>query len=92
LDLLVSFADLAALSSDSFVRPQLQQGGSLLVKGGRHPVVSQSRAEYLGLPFVPNDLTVNETQRFIILTGTNGAGKVMKTGFIFAFLFYFLSS
>jgi DNA mismatch repair ATPase MutS len=76
LDLLVSFADLIALSSDTFVRPKLTSSGGLTIHSGRHPVVSANRLQQLGQPFVPNDININEYQNFQVITGANGSGKV----------------
>jgi DNA mismatch repair protein MSH4 len=98
LDLLVSFADLIALSSDTFVRPKLTSGGSLTIQSGRHPVVSVNRLQQLGQSFIPNDININEYQNFQVITGANGSGKV-SVGFFSFFLFlsvaslpYFLSA
>ena len=77
LDMLCSFADLVALSSDSFVRPELVYDGSLKIRGGRHLAVSRlqafaSRGEG---SFVANDCTIGEDAKFVIVTGPNGSGK-----------------
>ena len=77
LDMICSFADLVALSNDSFVRPELTQEGDLKIKGGRHLATSRlqaftSRGEG---SFVPNDCVISEDAKFIIVTGPNGSGK-----------------
>ncbi len=53
-------------------RPELHEGLDIVVKGGRHPVVeaAQGRANY-----IPNDLTLENSGRVLIITGPNMAGK-----------------
>lgn len=54
-------------------RPQLNEGDSLAISEGRHPVL-----ERMGLEerFVPNDLALNsEDRQILIITGPNMAGK-----------------
>jgi len=70
LDVLASFAQ-AALEND-FARPEIVAEPTLEVDDGRHPVVERF---YLDEPFVPNDLLLDERERFMILTGPNMAGK-----------------
>ncbi len=77
LDMLCSFADLVALGSDLFVRPELTEEGDLKIKGGRHLATSRlqafsSRGEG---SFVANDCVINEDSKCIIVTGPNGSGK-----------------
>lgn len=77
LDMLVSFADLSALSNETYSRPTVcSSEASLVIKSGRHPVVSQNRSQAYGATFIPNDLFMNASQRFVVVTGANGAGKV----------------
>lgn len=54
----------------NFVRPQLEQGLGLHLVESRHPVVEAIEGQ-----FVPNDVTFDESQRIILLTGPNMAGK-----------------
>jgi DNA mismatch repair protein MutS len=71
LDALASLAETAALNG--YVRPEVDEGGEIAIADGRHPVV-----ERLDLPqgFVPNDTRLDlETNRLLILTGPNMAGK-----------------
>ncbi|UCH77616.1 MAG: DNA mismatch repair protein MutS [Candidatus Coatesbacteria bacterium] len=70
LDVLASFAQ-AALEND-FARPEIVPEPTLEIEDGRHPVVERY---YLDEPFVPNDLLLDERERFMILTGPNMAGK-----------------
>jgi len=71
LDALASLAETAALNG--YARPDIDEGGEIRICDGRHPVV-----ERLDLPqgFVPNDTLLDlETNRLLILTGPNMAGK-----------------
>ncbi|NLS76452.1 MAG: DNA mismatch repair protein MutS [Chloroflexi bacterium] len=67
------YADLAEVASArGYVRPTLDQGSGIDIRGGRHPVVETT------LPpgtFVPNDLLLSETQEILLITGPNMAGK-----------------
>ena len=72
LDVLAGFADLAL--SNRYCRPVMEEGLSLDIKGGRHPVIETLMAP--GEEYVPNDIHLDEkTQQIIILTGPNMAGK-----------------
>ena len=53
-------------------RPELHDGLEIGIKGGRHPVVEavQGRAGY-----IPNDLTLDDSGRVLLITGPNMAGK-----------------
>jgi len=68
------FGGLAeAALAGRFVRPDVHDGDTLEIKGGRHPVVESLQS---GTLFVPNDtyLDAGET-RLHIITGPNSAGK-----------------
>jgi len=67
LDCLISLAT-AARDLD-YTRPEVDDGDSIEIEGGRHPVV-----EALSKEFVSNDLSIGD-DRVIILTGPNMAGK-----------------
>ncbi|MCK0713490.1 DNA mismatch repair protein MutS [Chromohalobacter sarecensis] len=69
LDVLACFAE-RALALD-FVRPRLSDQPGLRIHGGRHPVVEHVSDH----PFVPNDLTLDETRRLLVITGPNMGGK-----------------
>jgi DNA mismatch repair protein MutS len=70
LDLLCSLAEVA--QSHGYVRPVINTGQAITIRGGRHPVVETASEE----PFVPNDTEIGTpVQRVIILTGPNMAGK-----------------
>src|SRR5688500_12748355 len=70
LDGLASLAEVA--SSESYVRPELTDGFDLEITAGRHPVVERMMPRE---KFIPNDVSLAEDARMIILTGPNMAGK-----------------
>jgi DNA mismatch repair protein MutS len=70
LDALASLAEVAV--HERYVRPQLTDGFALEIDGGRHPVVERMMPRD---QFVPNDITLTEGARLIVLTGPNMAGK-----------------
>jgi DNA mismatch repair protein MutS len=71
LDVLASLAEVAAVQS--FVRPKVDNGSTIAIRGGRHPVVERSLAD--GERFVPNDTHLSADERLLILTGPNMSGK-----------------
>ncbi len=71
LDAYQSLARVA--SENNYVRPVMNEDGTLDIKEGRHPVVEQSLG---GEPFIPNDTCLDtEENRMMIITGPNMAGK-----------------
>lgn len=71
IDVLSALAEVA--ERYGYNRPQLNEGDSLAISEGRHPVL-----ERMGLEerFVPNDLALNsEDRQILIITGPNMAGK-----------------
>jgi DNA mismatch repair protein MutS len=71
LDVLASLAETAALHR--YVKPLVDESGTILIREGRHPVVEQISSD---LVFVPNDTVLDcESNRLVILTGPNMAGK-----------------
>lgn len=70
LDVLAALAEAAARRD--FVRPEVDGGFTLEIRGGRHPVVEtmMPREE-----FIPNDVRLAHDARVMILTGPNMAGK-----------------
>ena len=72
-DVLLSFARVAADSG--WVRPLVDDGETIEIVAGRHPVVEKSLALAGEGPFVPNDLTLDAERRLLVLTGPNMAGK-----------------
>lgn len=70
LDVLASLAEVAA--REGYVRPVMSDGFDLKIVAGRHPVVERMMPKE---KFIPNDVTLVEDARLIILTGPNMAGK-----------------
>jgi len=73
LDVLAAFAKLAA--DRSYVRPEINVTGELLIVGGRHPVIEEL-LKGKGERFVPNDLCFEPgRQQLLLITGPNMGGK-----------------
>jgi DNA mismatch repair protein MutS len=70
LDVLTSLAEVA--EREGYVRPELTDDFALEITAGRHPVVERMMPRE---KFMPNDVTLTEDARMIILTGPNMAGK-----------------
>src|SRR5688572_30258484 len=75
--MLSSFADLVALNPHPFSRPVLKADGPLVIKAGRHPVISSLAVQQLTSSFVANDLFMSPLDNMHIITGPNGAGKTV---------------
>jgi DNA mismatch repair protein MutS len=74
LDVLASFAHQAA--ARGYRRPEISEGGDLLIQAGRHPVIECLCEQTQGERFVPNDLYMNSSSDLIlIITGPNMGGK-----------------
>ncbi|MFQ6618471.1 MAG: DNA mismatch repair protein MutS, partial [Fidelibacterota bacterium] len=72
LDCFSSLAEVAA--ANSYVRPEINESGEIVIKGGRHPVVERLLPP--GDEFIPNDLELGpQDKRILIITGPNMAGK-----------------
>ena len=69
------FASLALVAErNHYVRPKVNEGGIIDIKGGRHPVIEKQLP--LGETYVANDVYLDEDkQQIIIITGPNMAGK-----------------
>lgn len=70
LDVLASFAEVAA--REGYARPEVTDDFALHITGGRHPVVERMMPRD---KFIPNDVSLTDDARMIILTGPNMAGK-----------------
>ena len=70
LDVLSTMAEVA--EREGYVRPVVTDGFDLEIVGGRHPVVERMMAKE---KFIPNDVTLIDDKRMIILTGPNMSGK-----------------
>lgn len=69
LDVLANYAERA--QSLNLTRPELVDNACVDIRAGRHPVVEQT----LTGPFVPNDLSLDDSRRLLIITGPNMGGK-----------------
>ena len=82
LDVYQSLAQIAF--TNGYVKPELDQGSTLEIIKGRHPVVEQSLP--VGEPFIPNDIRLDQQdEQIMIITGPNMAGKsiiLRQTGLI----------
>ena len=71
IDALISLAEVAARYG--YVKPIVDDGDTIEIKEGRHPVVERFLHD---ASFVPNDVRLDaDTQRVLILTGPNMSGK-----------------
>ena len=70
LDVWAALADLA--HREGYVRPEVTDGFGIRLEGSRHPVVERMMPREA---FIPNDVTLDEAGRVILLTGPNMAGK-----------------
>ena len=71
IDVLLGWGALA--QERDYVQPEMNENGLLMLEEARHPVLEQLPANE---KFVPNDVRLDvETERLIILTGPNMAGK-----------------
>ncbi|MES2404176.1 MAG: DNA mismatch repair protein MutS, partial [Pseudomonadota bacterium] len=69
LDVLAALAERA--DALDWSRPQLVDDACIAIERGRHPVVEAVRSE----PFEPNDLTLDDARRMLVITGPNMGGK-----------------
>ncbi len=71
IDAYLSLAEVAA--RHNYCCPQLNEGDTIHIVAGRHPVVEQAQTE---TPFIPNDTQLaNHDAQILIITGPNMAGK-----------------
>ncbi|MEQ1913612.1 MAG: DNA mismatch repair protein MutS [Sideroxydans sp.] len=68
LDVLATFAERAATLN--FCAPQFSNDARIDIKQGRHPVV-EAQVD----TFTPNDCTLNDARRTLLITGPNMGGK-----------------
>ena len=68
------FASLALVAErNHYIRPKVNEGGIIDIKGGRHPVVEQMIDNDM---FIANDTYLDNTKKRVsIITGPNMAGK-----------------
>lgn len=70
VDVFASFAFISKKSN--YIRPIVDKGKEIIIKGGRHPVVERLLAQGT---FVPNSTTLNNEEEIYIITGPNMSGK-----------------
>jgi DNA mismatch repair protein MutS len=70
LDVAQSLATIA--EEQHWIRPSVDASSVLRIVGGRHPLVERTLGPGR---FVPNDLSLDDETRIIVLTGPNMAGK-----------------
>ncbi len=71
IDVFVSLSTVA--TRNNYVKPQINEKGTIQIKGGRHPVVEKMMRDDM---FVANDTILdNSRNRISIITGPNMAGK-----------------
>ncbi|TRZ91241.1 MAG: DNA mismatch repair protein MutS [Methanosarcinales archaeon] len=69
LDVIANLADVAV--NNRYVRPEVNEGSSIIIRDGRHPVVERTLSG-----FVPNDTHIDcKDNQFLLITGPNMAGK-----------------
>lgn len=68
LDMLLTFQKVA--NENNYVRPKLNQDNIIEIKASRHPVIEK----YIDT-FIPNDLSMNEKDSILLITGPNMSGK-----------------
>jgi len=88
LDMLCSFADIVAISPQQFTRPIIKANGPLVIREGRHPIMSARRqrgdsaaAASAATPainifsYISNDCYLCPSSSFQVVSGPNGSGK-----------------
>lgn len=72
LDVVAALAEVA--QNNRYIRPVVDTGDALEIKGGRHPVVERLMSSAAN--FIPNDTYLDtDRQQVHIITGPNSAGK-----------------
>ncbi len=69
LDVLTNFAERA--ETLNYNKPELVNGRTIDIEGGRHPVVEQVMTE----PFIANPISLNSDSYIAVITGPNMGGK-----------------
>src|SRR6266566_6569408 len=70
VDVWAALADVA--ERERYARPEVNGSFTLALEGSRHPVVERMMPREA---FIPNDVTLDEAGRVVLLTGPNMAGK-----------------
>ena len=67
LDMMQSFATLIAYSPHPYTRPVVKTSGPMVIKSGRHPIISMLPSQET--TFVANDTYLDKHDNMIIITG-----------------------
>lgn len=70
IDIICGFTEFAL--KNNYNRPEINSDKGIYIKDGRHPVVEILLPNH---EFIPNDTELTESERIVILTGPNMAGK-----------------
>lgn len=70
VDVAAALAEAAA--RHNYTRPRFNDEGRIVIREGRHPVIEQLLRE---VPYVPNDVVLDDAARILIITGPNMSGK-----------------
>lgn len=69
LDMLISLSEVA--KKNNYVRPTFSLYNDLEIIGGRHPIIE----DVIEGEFIPNDLTLYNADKVLLITGPNMSGK-----------------
>ena len=69
IDMLISLSIVS--KENNYVRPSFSRYNELLIKDGRHPVIEVVSEK----EFIPNDLTLYNDEKILVITGPNMSGK-----------------
>jgi DNA mismatch repair protein MutS len=72
LDVLATFSERA--TTLNFSAPQFSDEPQISIAQGRHPVV-EAQIQHQSGSFTPNDTTLNDARRMLLITGPNMGGK-----------------
>ena len=67
LDMIQSFATLIAYTPHPYNRPLIRTSGPLIIRSGRHPIISMLPSQES--TFVSNDTFLDKNNNMLILTG-----------------------
>lgn len=69
IDMLIALANIA--KTNNYVRPSFSLYDEYEIVEGRHPVIEAT----MDKPFIPNDLTLYNNDKILLITGPNMSGK-----------------
>ncbi|MBR5528227.1 MAG: DNA mismatch repair protein MutS, partial [Clostridia bacterium] len=70
LDVFASLAEVA--KKNNYICPEVDYSDKIYIKDGRHPIVETFLPEGM---FIPNDVELDSSNRLMLITGPNMAGK-----------------